>query len=383
MYWDYRWAPHRILVMAISHLLPLLPQTSEAAESTMLAVPENPMKILSAFFAQRWRGVLISAGVGVIGVGLGHLEARVMGREYLEGLVIAIILGLIVRGFWTPNADEKAGIAFCAKPLLEMAIVLLGASLDAVLLKSAGFALLGGVFALVIVAVIVGTCVGRAFGLPTHLATLVACGNAICGNSAIAAIAPIIEADEEHITAAVAFTALGSVIVVVALPFVGPLLGLHERAYGALAGMSVYAVPQVLAATAGAGLVATQTATLVKLARVLMLGPLAIFFALHKARQSGEKHHFDRHTLLEMAPPFIIGFALLGIARSLGWISEGLAIHGRDVAGWLTVVAMAALGLSSDPRAVRKAGRPVVFAAGHSLLVLVTLGYGLIRVLHL
>lgn len=340
------------------------------------------MKTFSAFFVTRWRGVLISALVGLVGVGLGHLEGCLIGREYLEGLVIAIILGLVVRLFWTPNANEKTGIAFCAKALLEVAIVLLGASLDAALLQSAGFALLGGVFGLVILSVAIGTFIGRAFGLPTHLATLVACGNSICGNSAIAAIAPIIEADEEHITAAVAFTALGSVGVVVALPFLGSALHLGPRAFGTLAGMSVYAVPQVLAATAGAGMVATQTATLVKLARVLMLGPLAMFFALKKARISGEKHRFDAHTLLEMAPPFILGFTLLGIARSVGWISGDLALHFRDVAGWLTVVAMAALGLSSDPRAVRKAGKPVVFAAGLSLVALVSMGFLLIRVLH-
>ncbi len=335
------------------------------------------------FVQKRWRGVLISAIVGAVGVALGHIEAHLLGREWLEGLVIAIVLGLVIRLFWTPDANEKAGIAFCAKPLLEIAIVLLGASLDVTLLRSGGFALLAGVFALVIVSVAIGTLIGRAFGLPAHLATLVACGNSICGNSAIAAIAPIIEADEEHITAAVAFTALGSVAVVVALPFVGHAVGLQPRAFGALAGLSVYAVPQVLAATAGAGVVATQTATLVKLARVLMLGPLALFFAVRKSQQSGAKITFDRHTLLEMMPPFIIGFALLGIARSLGWISEDLALHGRDVAGWLTVVAMAALGLSSDPRAVQRAGKPVVFAAALSLLTLVTMGYVLIRGLHI
>lgn len=341
------------------------------------------MKTCLLFVQGRWRGVVISALVGLVGVALGRAEARLIGREWLEGLVLAIILGLVARLFWTPNADEKRGIGFCAKPLLEVAIVLLGASLDAALLKSGGLALLGSVFALVLVAVGVGTLIGRAFGLPPHLATLVACGNAICGNSAIAAIAPIIEADEEHITSAVAFTALGSVAVVVGLPFLSHALRLEPRAFGALAGLSVYAVPQVLAATAGAGTVATQTATLVKLARVLMLGPLAMFFALRQARRSGEKHRFDAHTILEMAPPFIIGFALLGVARSAGWISENWALHGRDLAGWLTVVAMAALGLSSDPRVVQRAGRPVLFAAGLSLAALVALGLGLIRALHI
>lgn len=335
-----------------------------------------------SFVQKRWRGVVISAVVGLTGVILGRLEGRLLGREWLEGLVIAIILGLLIRLFWTPTADEKAGIAFCAKPLLEVAIVLLGASLDAALLRTGGIALLASVFALVVVSVALGTFIGRAFGLPPHLAILVACGNSICGNSAIAAIAPVIEADEEHIAAAVAFTALGSVAVVVALPLVGHALGMTPRAFGTLTGLSVYAVPQVLAATAGAGVVATQTATLVKLARVLMLGPLTLFFALRKTRKSGTKPTFSTHTLLEMAPPFILGFALLAVARSLGYISEDFALQGRDIAGWLTVVAMAALGLSSDPRAVQKAGKPVVFTAALSLLSLVAMGILLIRALH-
>ena len=335
------------------------------------------------FAKTHWRGIALSAAVGLAGVALGKIEERVFGREWLEGLVIAILLGLLLRAFWTPTRDEKSGIAFCAKPLLEVAIVLLGASLDGALLKSGGAALLGSVFALVIVSVGIGTFVGRACGLPSKLATLVACGNSICGNSAIAAIAPVIDADEEHITAAVAFTALGSVVVVVALPLLQAPLGLDHKAFGALAGLSVYAVPQVLAATAGAGILATQTATLVKLARVLMLGPMVLFFSLRGSRRAEAKVRFDFATLKEMVPPFIVGFALLAAARSFGFISADVALWGREIAAALTVVAMAALGLSSDPRVVRKAGRPVVMAAGISLLALVVLGFALVRALHL
>jgi uncharacterized membrane protein YadS len=105
---------------------------------------------------------------------------------------------------------------------------------------------------------------------------LVACGNSICGNSAIAAVAPVIGADGEDVAASIAFTAVLGVVVVLLLPFLAPLLHLSGLQYGVLAGLTVYAVPQVLAATAPLGMVAVQMGTLVKLVRVLMLGPVVL-----------------------------------------------------------------------------------------------------------
>jgi uncharacterized integral membrane protein (TIGR00698 family) len=114
---------------------------------------------------------------------------------------------------------------------------------------------------------------GRLFGLPRRMAARIACGNSICGNSAIAAVAPVIGADGEDVSAAIAFPAVLGVIVVLGLPLLAPFLHLSGTQYGALAGLTVYAVPQVLAATAPIGTIAIQMGTLVKLVRVLMLGP--------------------------------------------------------------------------------------------------------------
>src|SRR6185503_5950264 len=119
-----------------------------------------------------------------------------------------------------------------------------------------------------------GLC--RVLGLPKRMAVLVACGNSICGNSAIAAVAPVIGARGEDVASSIAFTAILGVIVVLALPLLVPLLALTDTQYGILAGLSVYAVPQVLAATMPVGMVSVQIGTLVKLLRVLMLGPVVL-----------------------------------------------------------------------------------------------------------
>ena len=101
----------------------------------------------------------------------------------------------------------------------------------------------------------------RALGLPQRMAVLVACGNSICGNSAIAAVAPVIGADGDDVASSIAFTAVLGVLVVLGLPLLVPLLRLSLTQYGVLAGLTVYAVPQVLAATLPIGALSNQVGT--------------------------------------------------------------------------------------------------------------------------
>lgn len=323
-------------------------------------------------------GLLLASAFGVAGVALGKIEAHFLRREWIEGLVLAILLGLGARWFWTPDEKFVPGVRFAAKPLLEVAVVTLGASVDVLALwRGVGPLLLVAVLAIVPLSIGLGVLVGRVLGLEPKLALLVACGNSICGNSAIAAVAPVIRADEETIATAVAFTALGSVLVVALLPLARPFLPLSPNAFGALAGLSVYAVPQVLAATAGAGAVTAQTATVVKLARVLMLGPVTLVLSL--LNQDGRA----KLGWADMVPPFILGFVILAIGRTLGIVTPHWAELGREIGGWLTVAAMAALGLSSDPRAVKRAGKPVLMAADLGLLALVLAAWLLVSGLRL
>src|SRR5690606_35756109 len=152
-------------------------------------------------------------------------------------LVLAILLGAALRTLWQPGERWRRGISFSARELLEVAVVLLGATLDVPLLLRAGPALLVGIAATVVAALATGYTVARLLGLSPSLATLIACGNAICGNSAIAAVAPVIGADGSDVAAAIAFTAVLGVIVVLALPPLGMALGLSGYGYGVVAGL--------------------------------------------------------------------------------------------------------------------------------------------------
>ncbi len=321
-------------------------------------------------------GLLLCLAVTVAAEFLAHIEAQVFGRDWLEALVIAIVLGVQVRSLWDPPKSFAKGINFSAKMLLEIAIVLLGASLSASVVVAAGWGLLVGIAGTVAVAILASYAIGRLFGLSPKLATLVACGNSICGNSAIAAAAPIIGADGNDVAASISFTAVLGVIVVLSLPLLGPLVGFSGLQYGVFAGMTVYAVPQVLAATAPVGAVSVQIGTLVKLVRVLMLGPVLFGLGLVYGRASGGKVTFK-----QLVPWFIIGFLGMALLRSLGVFPDVLVKQMAWLAGLLTIVSMAALGLNVDIRTVAKAGGAVTVTVILSLLLLGVISFAMIRVL--
>lgn len=325
-----------------------------------------------------FKGIIAAAVVAVASIAIAAGETRLLGHPVIEALVVALLLGMIVRFAWRPSAAYEPGIRFAGKELLELSVVLLGISVDLPLLVRAGPALALAIIAIVAIGLGVGVVIARALGLRPRLAILVACGNAICGNSAIAAVAPVIGADAEDVASSIAFTAILGVIVVLGLPLLIHPLGLTNYQYGVLAGLTVYAVPQVLAAAFPVSILSGDVATLVKLVRVLMLGPVVLFFAVRSPNRS-------RHapSLTKLVPWFIIGFLALATLRAAGGVPSSWVGPTRVVSTNLTIVAMGALGLSADVRTVAKAGSRVIAAVSLSLLVLVALGIAIIHLLHI
>lgn len=336
-------------------------------------------------------GLVVAALVAVASVGVAAIETRQMGHPVIEALVVALILGMVVRLVWTPSEAYHPGIRFASKTLLEIAVVLLGVSIDFALLARAGAVLAFAIVVIVAGGLAIGVGIARALGLSPKLAILVATGNAICGNSAIAAVAPVIDGDPHDVASSVAFTAILGVAVVLLLPLLISPLGLTHYQYGVLAGLTVYAVPQVLAAAFPVSALAGDVATLVKLVRVLMLGPVVLFFALwvRRARMrresltSGMARDARLPSLGLLVPWFIVGFVVVAALRGVGVLPSGWVSPARVTSTNLTILAMAALGLSADPRAVARAGSRVVAAVTLSLVVLVVLGIAAIAVLHI
>ena len=325
-------------------------------------------------------GVVLCVFITLVSMGMQSLEERAFGHPYVEALVIAILLGMAIRTVVRPTERWRAGIAFSAKQLLEIAVMLLGASISFSAIAASGTLLIGAIVTTVIVTLGVSFSISRILGLPTKLSILIASGNSICGNSAIAAIAPVIGADGDDIVSSISFTAVLGVLMVLGLPLLIPLLRLSATQYGILAGLTVYAVPQVLAATVPAGLVSTQIGTLVKLVRVLMLGPLVVALSLLAPRLRGNVANRKTEPIspFRLVPWFIIGFLVLAALRSLHIVPDVVIAPITRIAAVLTVVSMAALGLGVDIRILSSVGARVTAAVTLSLMLLLAMSIGLI-----
>jgi len=340
-------------------------------------------------------GIALCLVVTLAASALESVERAAFGRAWLESLVLAILTGAVLRTLWSPGQRWLPGITFCARTVLEIAVVMLGASISAAMIAAAGPVMVVGIALTVVAAIASSYTIGRVLRLSPRMALLVACGNSICGNSAIAAVAPVIDADSDDVAAAISFTALLGVAVVLGLPLLGVALKLGVLQYGTLAGLTVYAVPQVIAAAAPMGPLAVQMGALVKLVRVLMLGPVCVVMAMcapHLGAAAGRTDALaksnasatrKRIRLATLVPWFILGFIGLVALRSVDLVPHVMLAPIGHVSTWLTVVSMAALGLGVDMRALRLAGVRVTTAVVLSLAMLGSISLALIYGLHL
>jgi uncharacterized integral membrane protein (TIGR00698 family) len=327
-------------------------------------------------------GLLLAVVVALCAAGVGILEADLFGRAWLEPLVLAILLGMVVgNAVRLPQAVEP-GLRFSAKTLLDIAVALLGATLSWAAVAALGARLFLVIALVVTIGLLLAFLLGRALGLGARLAMLIAAGNAICGNSAIAAVAPIIGARREEVAAAIALTALIGVVTVLALPFAVFALGQELPSYAVLTGLTVYAVPQVVAAAAPFGTATIALATLVKLARVVMLGPLTLLLALVARRFAPvDEGQTKRRSPMLYLPWFIIAFALLAGARSVGVIADEMAAGLGLLSKQLATVAMAALGLEVRLANLREVGAKVALASALAALLMLLLAAGALQLI--
>jgi uncharacterized integral membrane protein (TIGR00698 family) len=310
-------------------------------------------------------GLAAAVAVAVVSVAIGGTQAALLGQVYIEPLVVALLLGIALRNLARERPAVRPGASFAAKQVLEVGVVVLGLTLDFHQVLNAGIGLIGLIVSVVAAAIGVSYLIGRSVGLAPRLAILVAVGNASCGNSAIAAVAPVIGAAKQEVASAIALTAVIGVCLVIGLPLLIPVLGLDHYQYGVLAGMSVYAVPQVVAASFPVSQLAGQVATLVKLIRILLLGPVVVLFAVG-ARRSGQATD-GRKGWSAYVPWFVIGFAVLAVIRNTGLLPAPVVGMARDATSALMTVAMAGLGYGVWLGDVRRVGPRVALAVVASL----------------
>ncbi|MHB0870690.1 MAG: YeiH family protein [Chloroflexota bacterium] len=315
--------------------------------------------------------------------GLGLLSALaliavMLGQRFavFEAIVWAILLGMVVRNLVGQPPAARAGVNFASKQLLELSVALLGAAVNFAEMFSAGPRLLLLIGLAVGLGILVSMNIGRAFGLSKKLSILIAVGNSICGNSAIAAVAPTIKAEKKDVSMSIALTAVVGVVVVLTLPLLVPLFSLSLYQYGVLTGTTVYAVPQVVAAGFSVSEMSGEVATMVKLVRVLFLAPVVLLFGLLFARSLASGGQKVKTSAL--LPWFVLSFLTLGVLRSVGLIPDVVAGDAKAISNAIMIVSMVALGMGVDFAAVRTVGPRVFATVVLSILFLGTLSLGLI-----
>jgi len=313
-------------------------------------------------------GISLCLGITLICYALHGWGQQILEDFTPDVLVLAILIGAILRSSQLFNFDPfEKGISFSARFLLEVAVMLFGASISVTILAESGFIIISTILVLVVVSIGISYSLSRLFGLSAKLSFLIACGNAICGNSAIVAIASVIKAKSDEVASAIAFTAILGTAAVLLLPASVSLFSFNDHQYGVFAGMTVYAVPQVLAATLPVSISASHSGMVIKLIRVLMLGPLIFCISLLSKQSADGREHVRWRRLV---PWFIIGFASMMLLRSLGLIPLFLLAPLEHIAKFLTILSMAALGLGVNLRSLARSGGRVMLAASASLLIL-------------
>ena len=315
------------------------------------------------------------------------IAAAAKGLEYLEGLaglhligasVIALFIGMVINRFFKPNAVTSPGIRFTSKKVLKLAIILLGASLNIMtVLKVGRFSLTVMLFTLA-TCFGVGYFIGKALGLNWKMSNLISAGTGICGGSAIAAIAPVIDATDVDVAYGMSATFLFDMAMIVLFPILGRWLGLSDAAYGLWAGT---AVNDTSAAGYAFSEQAGDFATMVKLTRTLAIIPTVLIFALigmHvKKKEAAGDPSAVRVNMKSVFPWFILGFLALCGVNSLGFIPASVASVLKDISKFLMVTALAAIGLNTSFSDMRRAGlKPMLHGFIISLLVVLVADHG-------
>ncbi|HZK09553.1 MAG TPA: putative sulfate exporter family transporter [Clostridia bacterium] len=298
--------------------------------------------------------------IAIVAVGLeGLLPIHLIGAS-----VIALFIGLIINHFYQPSEILVSGLHFTSKRILKFAIILLGASL------SIGTILEVGKMSLTVMLFTLLTCfgggffVGKALGLNWKLSNLISAGTGICGGSAIAAVAPVIDAKDSDIAYALSATFLFDMAMIILFPIMGRALGLSDMAYGLWTGTAVNDTSSVVAAGYAFSEAAGDFAAMVKLTRTLSIIPVVLIFALVQVRIKTKEAKMDADgakisaniEFVKLFPWFILGFIALALANSFGFIPEKVAINSKAISKFLMVVALASIGLNTSFKEMKQAG---------------------------
>lgn len=321
-------------------------------------------------FGRLWKGVLFALAVAV--------PAWLLGRrfEVVGGPVFAILIGMVLALLVPAEKGEplQAGVRFTSKKVLQWAVILLGFGLNLSQIAQVGATSLPIIVSTIATSLAVSFLLCRALNIPGKISTLIGVGSSICGGSAIAATAPVIDADDEEIAQAISVIFLFNVIAALVFPTLGGVLGLTNEGFGLFAGTAVNDTSSVTAAAAAwdgmhPGANTLDSATIVKLTRTLAIIPITLALAFWQVRQArratatgeGSATAAGTFDLKRIFPFFIVFFVLASVVTTVFSLPAAITAPIKELSKFLIIMAMAAIGFNTNiVRLVRTGGKPIV-----------------------
>jgi len=294
----------------------------------------------------------------------------------ISPLVVAVVLGGLISNLGLIPDRCRSGLRFAARSLLRLGIVLLGLQLSFSQVRELGApGLLLVVF--VVAITFVGTqWLGKKMGLSHGLSLLVATGFSICGASAIAAMRPVSDADDDDMAYAIALVTICGTLAIFLLPAFAELIGFSGAQFGSWVGASVHDVAQTVATASTGDQEAQHAAIIVKLTRVMLLAPLVagVSFArrrkIVKSQMPGEKATASATKLPPLIPLFVVGFMVSISLNSFFDIPKAVLSDAKWIEKSLLASALVGLGAGVDARKLRSIGaRPLVLGLTSWLLI--------------
>ena len=314
---------------------------------------------------EKYKGLLVCLAIAI--------PAWILGKIFpiIGSAVIAIIAGMVIALFWQPGKTFKPGITFTSKKILQYAVILLGFGLNLNVIFSTGKQSLPIIICTISTSLIIAFALHKAMHIDSNISTLIGVGSSICGGSAIAATAPIIDADDDEVAQAISVIFFFNVLAALLFPMFGHFLGFDTtsgEAFGIFAGTAVNDTSSVTATAStwdsmwNLGTQTLDKAVTVKLTRTLAIIPITLVLALFRAKQSGSNSNEGGFSFKKAFPMlwFIVASLITTIAISLGVPSSVFAPL-KELSKFFITLAMAAIGLGCNVvKLIKNGGKPIL-----------------------
>ena len=291
---------------------------------------------------------------GILFCFLFAIPAYFLGNQIpiIGGPVFGILFGIAAATFNRP-ASFESGIKFTGKKILQYSIILLGFEMNLFHVMEVGSQSLYVMIFTLITAFVTAYSIGKILKLDKDTTILIGAGTAICGGSAIVAVAPVIGAKDQDVAFSISTIFLFNIIAVFIFPAIGHFLNLSDTGFGMWAGTAINDTSSVVAAGYSYSSAAGNYATIVKLTRALMIVPICLLFAVLTAQNQKKTGTFN---LTKIFPWFILWFVVASIVNTSGILSTEITAALGNIGKFAIILAMSAIGLNTKLKSLIQNG---------------------------